>query len=148
MEPYKRPLLLGARTLSVLALVILVLVEIWMIITHGEQWVSQLGSVTTFTQGTYTVGPSTPTVEPEDFLPLAWIIVVVGLGFAGVRTTWRSRPLWVLAIGFALAVISFLSAWTILGYLYAPAAILLLLAGLALALSGKESTGRVKSHPQ
>lgn len=137
METYERLFQLGARGLSVMALIILVLVEGWMIFTHGEQWVSQLDSVTTFTQGTYTVGPSTPTVEPEDFLPLAWIIVVVGLGFAGVRATWRSRPLWVLAIGFALAVISFLSAWTILGYFYAPAALLLLLAALALSLSEK-----------
>jgi hypothetical protein len=146
VETYKRVLQLGARGLSVTALVILVLVEIWLILTPGERWISEFHKVTIFTQGTGTVGPSTPTVEPEDFLPLAWIVLIVGLGLAGMRATWRSRPLWVLAIGFALAVIAFLSAWTILGFLYAPAALLLLLAALALALSGKTVTGRARNQ--
>ncbi|GAB4246630.1 MAG: hypothetical protein Kow00122_03740 [Thermoleophilia bacterium] len=71
-----------------------------MIRTNGAQWISNLHSVTSFThtQGTAVVGPSTPTMEPEDFLPLAWIIVILGLGLVGVRATWRSRPLVVLAV--------------------------------------------------
>jgi hypothetical protein len=147
VETYRRLLRLGARGLSLLALIILVLIEIWTILTNGEQWIANFHTVTIFTQGPVTVSPSTPTVELEDFLPLVWIILILGLGLVGVRATWRSRPLPVLAVGFALAVIAFLGAWTI-GLLYAPAALLLLLAGPALTLSRKESTDRVKSHAQ
>jgi CHASE2 domain-containing sensor protein len=86
-------------------------------------------------------------VEPEDFLPLAGIILILGLGLVGVRATWRSRPLPVLAVGFAFAVIAFLGSWTI-GLIFVPPAFLLLLAALALALSGKELTDRVKVHAQ
>lgn len=145
MKSYRRYLRLGARALSVLALAILVLIEIWRIVTSGNQWIANFHTVTIFIQGTVTVSPSTPTVEPEDFLPFAWVILILGLGLVGIRATWRSRPLPVLAVGFALAVIAFLGSWSI-GLLYAPPALFLLLAALALTLSGKTMTGRARSY--
>lgn len=117
----------------------LVLIEIWTILTSGEQWISNLHSVTLYGKGPFTVSPSTPTVEPEDFLPLAGIILILGLGLVGVRATWRSRPLPVLAVGLALAVITILGSWTI-GLLFAPPALLVLIAAAALVLSGKSAT--------
>ncbi len=57
METYKRLLQRAARGLSVAALVVLVLVEIWTIVTSGGQWISDFHTVAIFTQGTGTVGP-------------------------------------------------------------------------------------------
>jgi hypothetical protein len=52
VETYRRLLLrLGARGLSLLALIILVLIEIWTILTNGEQWIANFHTVTIFTQG-------------------------------------------------------------------------------------------------
>ncbi|MHB1345552.1 MAG: hypothetical protein ACYCX3_14535, partial [Thermoleophilia bacterium] len=84
-------------------------------------------------------GLSTPTVEPEDFLPLVGITLILLLGLAGVRATWRSRPLAVLAVSLVLAVIAFVSAWSI-GFLFAPPAFLLLVTAGVLALSKQSAT--------
>lgn len=92
METYKRVLQLGARGLSVTALVILVLVEIWLILTQGERWISEFHEVTIFTQGTGTVGSATPTVEPEDFLPLAWFVWLFTLSVDFFPESAKARP--------------------------------------------------------
>lgn len=138
MQSYRRFLQLVGRILSVLALVMLVLIVIWVISTQSGRWIDDLHTVTIFKEGTGEVGLSTPTVEPEDFLPLVGIILILGLGLVGVRATWRSRPLVVLAAGSVLAVIAFVSSWTI-GLLFVPPAFLLLVAAGALAMSGKRN---------
>lgn len=122
-----------------IALVMLALIVIWIVLTQGGRWIHDLHTVTIFTQGMGEVGPSTPTVEPEDFLPLVGIILSLGLGLAGVRATWRSRPPAVLAVSLVLAAIGFVSAWSI-GLLFVPPALLLLVAAGVLALSWKSAT--------
>jgi hypothetical protein len=133
-----------ARVLSVLAFLIIAYTVVWSAVTLGDEWFSDFRVVNDLTPtqpGTTEVGGhSTQTVEPEDFIGIAVVATLAGLGVAGVTATWRSQPGLVLVVALAVLLLALISIWSI-GLIVAPAGLLLLLGGVLLFASKAGARG-------
>jgi len=133
----------SARVFSLLALAVVLLAIGWAVVVAGEGWISDFHVVNDLTPTqpgtTETISTSTPTIEPEDFIPFGLILVLAGVGLLAVRAAWRSRPGSMLVAALVLTVFAFVTAWSI-GLLVAPAALLLYLAAASLVLAGRQAS--------
>jgi len=133
----------SAKVFSLLALAVVLLTIGWAVAVGGEGWISDFHAVNDLTPTqpgtTETISTSTPTIEPEDFIPFGLMLVLAVVGLLAVGAVWRSRAGSVLVAAVVLTVLAFVTVFSI-GLLLAPAALLLYLAAASLVFAGRQAS--------